>query len=177
VLWLGVTHLQSRFFVLAIPVAALLVAQASGRPVLLTGGAALVLAVIGFATMHARMATWFGEKQIGVALGFEGLSEFMTPQAAKDAPADVTLVLVGDAKAFCYQRPMSRLRYRTIFDVPPGDDWLAAWAGEGLAGGRALILIDPGELSRFGRTYSALQPVPREVLERPEPFLMDAPQR
>jgi len=45
-------------------------------------------------------------------------------------PPDATLVLVGDARAFAYDRPMSRLRYRTVFDVNQreGQSIIDAWA-------------------------------------------------
>ena len=78
-----------------------------------------------------------------------------------------------DAKAFGYQRPMSRLRYRTVFDVAPGDNWLTSWIGESSPSPGSVILVDPGELSRFARTYRALPPVPQDVLDRPEPFILD----
>lgn len=173
VFWLGFTHLQSRFFVLTIPIAALLIAQVHGRATIVTGIAAAALACIGFGVMHPRMTLWLHEKQVASVLGIEALSEFMIPPVAKDVPADITLALVGDAKAFCYQWPMARLRYRTVFDVPPGDDWLAAWLGEPPPDTQAAILVDPAELGRFARTYRALPPVPADVLEHGEPFLLD----
>jgi hypothetical protein len=174
VFWLGFTHLQGRFFVLAIPLAALLIAQAQGRAATITTGVvAGLLAVIGLSVMHPRMTTWLHEKQVAGLLGFERISEFMTPQAARDMPADATLILVGDAKAFAYQRPMSRLRYRTVFDVASSNDWLSAWIGEPPPPPNNVILVDPGELGRFARTYRALPPVPPEVLDRAEPFILN----
>ncbi|HEV2295907.1 MAG TPA: hypothetical protein VGR35_18820 [Tepidisphaeraceae bacterium] len=174
VFWLGFTHLQSRFFVLAIPIAALLIGQVHGRATMVTGIAAAALAIIGIGVMHPRTMLWLHEKQVAGVLGIEALSEFMIPPIAKDVRADVTLALAGDAKAFCYQRPMARLRYRTVFDVPPDDDWLAAWVGEPAvsSNGQVVILIDPAELRRFSRTYRALPSVPADVLNRPEPFLL-----
>jgi hypothetical protein len=174
VMWIGFTHLQSRFFVLAIPVAALLVAQVHGRAAVAAGAAAaVVLALVGIGVMHQRTAQFLGEKRLAQVLGYERLSDFMVPPVAKDVPADATLALVGDAKAFCYQRPMSRLRYRTVFDVPPGDDWLAAWLGAAPLDEKTVILVDPGELGRFARTYRGLPTVPPEILQRGEPFLID----
>jgi hypothetical protein len=170
VFWLGFTHLQGRFFVLAVPVAALLIAQVRGRALLATGAAAALLAVIGFAVVHPRASAYLHEKHLNQVLGIEAIDEFMIPPVAKDAPADATLVLVGDAKAFCYRRAMSRLRYRTVFDVDGGDNWLTAWRGEP-AGDRTIVLIDPAELARFGRTYRNLPLVPTDVLNHPEPYL------
>jgi hypothetical protein len=79
--------------------------------------------------------------------------------------------LVGDAKAFCYQRPMSRLRYRTVFDVGPGEDAIAAWIGDAVDPSTA-ILVDPSELARFERTYRNLPPIPPDVLQRGQPYLL-----
>src|SRR5688500_8492531 len=171
-IWLAFTHLQSRFFVLAIPVAALLVAQVRDRAALATGFVAVVLALIGIGVMHGRMTVWLNEKQFAPLLGFETLSAFMVPEVATRLPDDVTLALVGDAKAFCYQRPMSRLRYRTVFDVAGGDDAIAAWLG-GPVDGTTSVLVDPGELARFARTYRHLPPVPLDVLQRRDPYPLD----
>ena len=171
-IWLAITHLQSRFFVLAIPVAALLIAQVRARAALASGVGAFALALIGIGVMHGRMTVWLNEKQVAPLLGFETLSAFMVPEIATKLPDDVTLALVGDAKAFCYQRPMSRLRYRTIFDVPGGDDAIAAWLG-GPPDGTTRVLVDPGELARFARTYRNLPPAPPDVLQHRDPYLLD----
>ncbi len=170
-IWSGFTHLQGRFFVLAIPFAALLVAQVSGRAAIAAGGVSIAFAVVGFIVIHARTTLWLHEKGVAVALGVESLSEFMTPTAARDVSADTTLALVGDAKAFCYQRPMSRLRYATVFDVSGTEGTLVdAWIS--VSQERMAVLIDPAELERFARTYRNLPPVPREVLQRREPFVV-----
>ena len=171
-IWLALTHLQSRFFVLAIPVAALMIAQVRDRLSLASGAVAVVLALIGIGVMHGRMTMWLIEKQVAPLLGFETLAAFMVPEIATKLPDDVTLALVGDAKAFCYQRPMSRLRYRTVFDVAGGDDAVTAWLGQRLER-TTRVLVDPGELERFARTYRNLPPVPADVLRRREPYLLD----
>jgi hypothetical protein len=170
-IWLSFTHLQGRFFVLAVPVAALLIAQLRGHMTIAGGAIAVVLALVGLGVMHARLTVWLNEKQLAPLLGFEGLSQFMTPEVAAKLPADAPLALVGDAKAFCYQRPMSRLRYRTVFDVGPGEDAIAAWIGDAVDPSTA-ILVDPSELARFERTYRNLPPIPPDVLQRGQPYLL-----
>jgi hypothetical protein len=173
VFWLGFTHLQGRFFVLAVPLAALLIAQVQGRLAIATGAAAAaVLAVIGLAVVHPRASSFLHEKGLAGALGVEALGGFMTPQIVKDVPADATLVLVGDAKAFYYQRPMARLRYRTVFDVTDDADWLTAWAGPAARDTNTVVLVDPGEVSRFARTYRRLPPAPPDVLQHGEPYVL-----
>jgi hypothetical protein len=65
---------------------------------------------------------------------------------------------------------MSRLRYRTVFDVTDDADWLTAWAG--IPAPNATVLVDPRELSRFGRTYRGLPPAPPEVIGRTDTFIL-----
>jgi hypothetical protein len=171
VFWLAFTHLQGRFFVLAVPLAALLIAQVQGRLALPTGAAATaVLAVIGLAVVHPRASSFLHEKGLARVLGVEALGD-VTPPVVKDVPADATLVLVGDAKAFYYQRPMARLSYRTVFDVTDDPDWLRAWAGDPVP--NAIVLVDPGELSRFRRTYRRLPLAPPEVIGRTDAFILE----
>jgi hypothetical protein len=169
VFWLGLTHLQGRFFVLAVPLAALLIAQVRGRVAIAAGVAAALLAVIGLSIVHPRASSYLHDKGLARILGVEALGD-LTPQVVNDVPADATLVLVGDAKAFYYQRPMSRLRYRTVFDVTDDADWLTAWAG--IPAPNATVLVDPRELSRFGRTYRGLPPAPPEVIGRTDTFIL-----
>jgi hypothetical protein len=170
--WLGFTHLQGRFFVLAVPIAALLVAQVQGRLAIATAIAAAVIAIIGLCVVHPRAIAFLHEKGLARVLGVEVLDEFLVPQLAKDVAADATLVLVGDAKAFYYRRPMERLRYRTVFDVTDDADWLTAWAGTPAGDAKIVVLVDPAEVARFERTYRRLPPAPPEILQRGEPFVL-----
>jgi len=88
--------------------------------------------------------------------------------------ADATLILVGDARAFWYPIPMSRLRYKTVFDVAgaPGENLVDAWTDSLGDRRRAWIWIDPLELERFSRTYHPLPPLPSELAQRDRPFMM-----
>jgi len=127
--------------------------------------------MIGFAVIHPRANSYLHEKGLARVLGVEVLDD-VTPQVVKDVPPDATLVLVGDAKAFYYQRPMSRLRYRTVFDVTDDADWLMAWAGPTARDANATVLVDPSEVSRFERTYRRLPPAPAEILQHTESFFL-----
>jgi hypothetical protein len=71
---------------------------------------------------------------------------------------DQSVDLVGDAAAFWYQIPMSRLHYKTVFDVDTSDPkqsieqaWLAGMPKD------ALIWPDMDELKRFARTYYGIK--------------------
>jgi hypothetical protein len=168
--WLGFTHLQGRFFVLAVPVLALLVALADWR----RWGAAVVGAlavsvVLSFGLVHRQFhGKLYGPSGWAGVLGATDLN----PEAAQAVPADATLTLVGDAQAFYYQRPMARLRYRTVFDVDAqeGQSAIDAWKGAESAGG--YLLIDPAELRRFHQTYWGIPELPQEWREREGPVLV-----
>lgn len=177
--WIEFTHLQSRFFVLAIPAAAF--ASASGlaaKPQLVVPAAInfALVAVLGLMNLHlrymmrdagqpGRLAAMIDAKALGV--------EDLNPPEAVNVPAEVTLVLIGDAKAFFYTRPMNSLRYRTVFDVSQEDDQsiIDAWAGKKLPPG-AVELIDPAELNRMAAQYWRIAPPPADVAARGSLFLV-----
>ncbi|MEA2733850.1 MAG: hypothetical protein QOE14_301 [Humisphaera sp.] len=154
IFWLGFTHLQGRFFVLAIPTAALLLLQLERRAHLRIGAAAVVvqaLLTIALVASHPRF-------QLAGAVGLFGLEriEAMLPQDMQDALASGAPVeLVGDAQAFRYPIPMSRLRYRTVFDInneKSDQEIVEAWLGSKRREG-AYLFIDPPELRRLSNTY------------------------
>ena len=89
-------------------------------------------------------------------LGYEDFKPLI-PQAAELIDhSDAPIALVGDARAFLYQVPMTRLFYRTVFDVnvKPGQTAADAWL-EG-APANAEKVVDLNELERFSRTYYAI---------------------
>jgi len=157
--WLVLTHLQSRFFVLGIPILALLIGQVRWRPwPWLAGGVLIVMAGVAWWGVYSRLHPFTGILGID---RFEGL----LPSQALTAPSDSRIVLVGDAKAFWYQIPMSRLGYRTVFDVDAGNgrDVVSAWLGDAGRKPHDLVIIDSGELGRFARTYWAIPPLSDSV--------------
>ncbi|MBC8109400.1 MAG: glycosyltransferase family 39 protein [Anaerolineae bacterium] len=178
VVWIAFTHLQSRFFVLAIPVAA--IATASGlraKPQLLVPAAInfAIFAVLGVMNIHfqymmrdpiqtGRLTAMIEAKALG--------AEDLNPEEAASVSADLTLVLVGDAKAFFYSKPMTTLRYRTVFDVSPEGDQsiIDAWAGKNVPEG-AVMLIDPVELQRMTQYWKIAAP-PADVAGRRSAFLV-----
>jgi hypothetical protein len=169
--WLFFTHLQGRFFLLAAPVAALMVAQCNWR----RATPAIAIVVVLFATIawwgvHNRLIVRLNEVNNDKvrALGAEDLSDLLLADIAPEGlPTGVKLVLIGDARAFWYPVPMSQLRYRTVFDIKGvGPDFLTAWAGPEVNGPNVWIAIEPSEIRRFLRTYKDLPPVPDDVLQR-----------
>ena len=182
--WLGFTHLQSRFFVLAIPLCALLIGRlATNRPVAAAVAALLVgAALFGFfghtrdPHLHARLSEYlYGRSRMVEVLGTEAVHAGVTRQLLAGIPPDQSVALAGDARAFYYQRPMRLLRYRTVFDVDTANhsDVIAAWVGDHAAGDAPVwVLVDPNELRRFARTYGNIPPLPPVYEDRREPFVL-----
>lgn len=183
IVWLVFTHLQSRFFVLAIPVLAIGVAEAvAARPKLripITAMCAIAI-VAGLVRWHGQYVSP-RENRPGIftiamsAVGLDSL-EAISPIAEMNIPPDATVALVGDARAFLYPRPMSRLRYRTVFDVRfmADEPLIEAWLGPDVPT-NAVMIVDPGELRRFSNPmtgYYGITSPPPDVAARDRPFIM-----
>jgi hypothetical protein len=180
IVWLFFTHLQGRFFILALPIGALLIGQidwdrwsiSAGVFALLIGVACIVVeAALGAARLHAVLADFlYGKMQISGVLGIDAYS----PEIIDSIPKDAKIILVGDAKAFLYQVPMSRLRYRTVFDVDTSNNRnvIDSWAGSKSEREGAWLVIDPGELKRFEKTYQPMTALPGSVLGREQVYVV-----
>jgi hypothetical protein len=171
--WLGFTHLQGRFFVVGIPIAALLLAGMRwGRGAAIGAALVLIAAGVGFARLHGALAERLIERKMTVLLGYENIAEAFVPQAFDGVPQEAPVALVGDARAFVYPGPMNRLFYRTVFDVDakPGETVIDAWRRG--APPDAWLLVDPIELGRFRNTYAGIPPLSAEYADRREPFVI-----
>jgi hypothetical protein len=176
IVWLGFTHLQGRFFVLAIPIGAVAIGTGRVRGWPVAAGCVIgVMAVAGFVIQNNRYSL-VRELAANSLLGVENLRWAVELRSEIDLaalPAEGPVVLVGDAQAFFYSGiPMSRLRYRTVFDVPPavGEDWLGAWTG----GERGTVIVFPGELLRFRSTYFGVPTPPEAELRERKAFVLPA---
>lgn len=149
--WVVFTHLQGRFFVLGVPIAALLAVRVGGRTegrwMLTAATGALVLASGGFLWRGLR-----GPLEAGV-FGVEDLSAVLDEPVREAVKTEGVVALAGDAQAYLYPVPMSRLRYRTVMDVDQqeGQDLVEAWVGQPEKG--RTVIVSPSELRRFARTY------------------------
>jgi len=167
IFWLGFTHLQGRFFVLAVPLCAMLMATAPRimLPVV------VIQSVIAAVMLHLNLAMnpklpWSREVELlGIAR-----ADWLTSSITEQIPEGAPVALIGDAKAFLYQIPMSKLKYRTVFDVDAtnGQTLIDAYAGPQTPG--EWLVIDPDELERFERTYHPFPSVPPEIKARLLPF-------
>ena len=91
-------------------------------------------------------------------------SQIYPPEVNEAVVEDKPLVLVGDAKAFWFDIPMSRLHYRTVFDVDTSNNQptIPAWIDGAANLPDANVILDPGELERFSKTYLGI-PLPPAI--------------
>jgi len=157
IFFVGFTHLQGRFFVLAIPLLALLVGQVRWKlwpAIALTAivlQAGLVAGPWLAAMLNQDRFRLLAEHRL---LWVEDLSFLRTGNLGADEKINGRIRLIGDARAFVYQTPMSRLTYRTVFDIrSDGGSAIAGWlAGQEIKPGDVLV-VDNEQLDRLHRTY------------------------
>ena len=148
--WFALTHLQGRFFVTVIPLAAMALALMQTRRQLVFGYFAATLAIligltIQVVTFTERVGMWRDRQWLAV----EDFKQFLAEDVADLVEKKHEIVLVGDARAFWYPLPTSKLRYRTIFDV-------TTWHRDE----SAYTVVDPVEVERFSKTYFGVPPLP-----------------
>ena len=183
--WLFATHLMSRFYVTAIPVAAMLIgllaANRFAKPVL--AGCVCLLAGIawlgfGRGGLHQKMDYFAREVgQRGVfGIDESGMAQFASPDLIRDlSKRRESVYLIGESQVFWFPLPMSRLKYRTVFDVG-GDATtpaLEAWTGLKDRPTDAIYFVNPDEYNRLQSTYWQIPPIPPEWAERREHFLIE----
>jgi hypothetical protein len=168
-LWLFATHLQSRFFVLAIPVCATMVGltPAWRRAWIVPGIATLLVAFPGYLELSRQLQMY------PRIFGVTDFKDAMPPAYVKLADEGRNVALVGEAQAFWYQLPMSRLSYRTVFDVKAGgsSDSITPWLGPDPRPDQ-WMLVYPNELSRFAKTYKGIPAPSPDMSSQPEPIVM-----
>jgi hypothetical protein len=181
-IWLFATHLQGRFLVHAIPFVAMLVVCAisnmeGGSPCSFVGtkdtdqrhevmpskwfaAIAMSVTVASFvSSARTPLKTLLASPGPLNALGISGRDELrqLLPDdnvARVVYDTDRPIALLGDAKAFWYAIPSSRLRYRSVFDVGSAG-FRDGWLGAGVPPDAA-VCVDLIELTRFYRTYRRL---------------------
>lgn len=176
IVWLGFTHLQGRFFILVIPLGAVLIGMVQFPPWRwIASGGVLGVAVIGFVVLSGRYNKLLSKPAENGALGVENLTWMIPVPTEIDVeklPADRAIILVGDAQAFFYSGiPMTRLHYQTVFDVAgnDGQDWLSKWT----LGERGTVLVFPGELFRFKKSYHSVPAPNIPELEGRAPYILN----
>jgi len=153
-IWLFLSHVQSRFMVMAIPICAMLIGQITDWRWLAVQTLSLI-AMCGISTTLIFMK--LPRAPVICVANLDGLGAM----SVADLPAGANVDLVGDAQIFWYQIPMDRLHYKTVFDVDTSDpaksiidDWLKGMPRD------ALMFIDRNSLRRFAATYWQIPPLP-----------------
>ncbi len=150
------THLQPRFAILLVPIAAIALGLASAH--LPRVGA--IVAILGIVTGGVALHGAFAPQAEYGRLGLFCLDDYTAINPAVEKCPAAEFALIGNSQAFSVPVPMSRLRYRTIFDIrfAPGQSPLDAWLGEDLATlkKKFAVNIHPGELTRLAEHYYAV---------------------
>ena len=124
--------------------------------------------------MHLRFSSkMHGRQGLAGVIAVPGAAfDQLHPPELQNMPADATLTLVGDARAFWFPRKMKWLRYRTVFDVDTSSttDLIDAWRGRPVAG--EWLFVDPTELERFCKTYFGIPQPPPQVREQTGPYVV-----
>ena len=173
-IWIAFTHLLARFYVLAIPVAAMSVGLVRWKDWAATVGVgALIASVIGIALVNTPLEGFCSKARMGL-FGLDDLSWMVPPELTEMDRSDVQVSLMGDAEGFLYRIPSSRLHYRTVFDLP-GDatDIYHAWLGVGREDVKGLVVINPMEVERLSKTYFHVPGLPYDFSgPRDRPFVI-----
>lgn len=176
--WLLMTHLQGRFYVLAIPIVAIGVSQVANNrlPILFfTCAALLTISGTGYVVLQShkifnrngfdlRQAIGYADYDLSVSFKDQFLPSRHSP-----------IVLVGGAQVFFFHTPMSQLQYRTVFDVDTKhpNDAIAAWTVGIAPGSKGYLWIDLVEVERLHRTYGTpLLPPSTGAYQMSNPFGM-----
>lgn len=175
--WLTTTHLQGRFFTMALPPLALLAGMIplAGRwaekltPFL---AGLLALAAVGHLsgfTLPGRATTLTGlDAYLAPAAEtgrkgffyFPDVAPLMSEEVKNALESGRTLLFVGKGQMFLQPGPMAQIRYRTVFDVDAsgGRSLIDAWYGPAGTTAPADIVpvISVSELERLHATYHAI---------------------
>jgi hypothetical protein len=173
-IWIGFTHLLGRFLIMLVPIGGLLIARVHWKSAWPGAILLLLLSTLSWPDLYGRLAHTTRDPARQALIGRQNLA-FLVPDELADMSADERQVgLVGDAGAFLYQIPMSRLHYRTVFDVTgSGNDPVNAWEGPQAKGDRNwLLVIHPAEIERLHTTYWGIPSLPSEWADRHEPFVI-----
>lgn len=161
VVWLGFTHLQGRFFVLAIPIVGIVAGLFDSRFWRAAVGVGIIACV---ATSVDKLSPIITEARLTIdSDNYRQLidqSIYNPGDSARIFNHNGPVIMIGEARAFEYDISMRQLRYRTVFDIAASQgSAIEAWAG-GPIPADALLVINPSEIRRLERTYTNLPKLP-----------------
>ena len=163
--WMTLTHLQGRFAVQMVPLAAMIAGYGLSRAPLAATAVAVLAAATGLAGLHPCFSRHAEEARRGL-FRLEDMGAFRSTQLARAIEQPGTKVaLVGGGQAFFESLPMSRLKYRVIFNVDfeKGGNVLDAWLGQDIDTLRRegyVVVVQPGEIRRLAATYWQVPKLP-----------------
>ncbi len=177
IVWIGFTHLLPRFLIQLIPLAAILIGTIQWQK---TWPAAIALvlfaAALGWSAVSDRLTFTTRDPVRSQLIGREDLSFTIPPELADMKDSDKQVALIGDAEAFLYQIPMSRLHYRTVFDIPTNTtDPIEAWASVAAKNNpNWLLVVNPSEIKRLHETYRDVPSLPPQWADHgDQPFVLN----
>lgn len=179
--WITATHLKSRFFVPAIPLAVVgLGAVVYDRRAAIGAGLAVICTGIGLACLLPCFLGFLPLVRQGL-FQLHDLSALDPPELKNVENGPYRLALIGDAQPFLHRVPMNRTDYRCVFDVAigPQSNLIDGWLGKSVVELRKdhYVLISVSELRRLAGTadhpgsYRHLPPLPQRVLIAPGQML------
>ncbi len=174
-IWLIATHLISRFFVLAIPIAVVLFGSLDPVPRLFRMAQIISLPAVVIFCLLCGVLPEFSYFLSLAQEGLYGISDdlsFLDPDSLEPWRASGQAIYkIGDSQAFLMKAAPGVVKYRSPFDVDDGQgDALQAWLGAGVDRRKVWMLIDPPELRRLHDTYAT--PIPDLARNRARPFLV-----
>src|SRR5947207_8847902 len=97
------------------------------QPIFIAAFGVLIVIIAGLTievtTFTERVSLWRDRQWLGIDDFKQFLGEDVADLIAKDQP----ITLIGDARAFWYPLPTSKLHYRTVFDVRGTGNVVEAW--------------------------------------------------
>jgi hypothetical protein len=163
IVWIGFTHLLPRFLVMLIPIAAIAIARIHwGR----AWPAGVVLLLVAASLAWSKVIPELTRQP--AVIGVENLTDILPPELQTARDSQMQIGLVGDAQAFLYQIPLSRMHYRAVFNLHTGtDDPVQAWLGpEPIGNPNWLLMINPNEIDRLHATYFGVPALPPDWASR-----------
>jgi hypothetical protein len=163
VVWIGFTHLLARFLVMLIPIAGIAIGRVRWGK-LWTAGVVLLLVATGLSWVNfvPELLKQSNVPRDQSLFGLVDLSGFLSQEISEARQKQMDVGLVGDAQAFLYQIPMSRLHYSTVFDLPAdASDPVEAWAGkDAVHNTNYWLVVNTSEIERLNRTYERVPLLP-----------------
>ena len=177
VIWLTMTHLQGRFFTIALPALCIAAGLLPQRAIPWLSASFILSATIGIIGLpiHSGSTQIVGlhtALQPACENGRKGLFGLTNPYPAlpmtrEEVRANIeagrTVLFVGGGAIFLQPWPMRQIRYRTVFDVDAsnGRDAISAWYGPSTTStsfnpAEVVPIISLSELHRLHSTYFAI---------------------